>query len=397
MADSWIGNSELVGGLVITGKISANAVRPEIFFPPYDEVIKLYKSGMTTIEELSEICGFSVVSTLLEAEHNVNGSLSKLDFVKTLERSYATYSAGDELEKLGKKMKKGEQVDLSKLTTIAAKVERTETSLTPASQVVPREMPFIECGYKPIDEHLGGIALAGVTLIGAYVKVGKTSLAIRMQKDFLTRYPDKKVAFFSLEMLNEEIRMRGDEIDTFTKDELDRWILCDEPNTAEQVINKAASIDDLGLVVIDFADMMIQGEGTEPQYTMLYKTLAMGAKSLRVPIILLAQFSGSYSGGVPRPYHFRWSRLAEALASTVITLWNPDKDNFSYDETILPRVDGEAYICCWLVRGGFRIHREDNPGAIRIPFRGDKGWHPTRSKWFVMRDDKQDKQKWSKR
>ena len=392
MTDSWHETSEMVAGLVISGKLSVNAVRPEMFFPPIDEVIKLYKSGTVGPEELSEICGFSVVSSLMEAASAVNGSASKLDWIRKLEMSYSNYSSGDELEKLGKRMKRGEKVDLSHLNTIAAKSLKGETTLVQASKVTPREMPFIPCGYAPIDEHLGGIALAGVTLIGAYVKVGKTSLAIRLQKSFLTQYPDKKVAFFSLEMLNEEIRMRGSEIADFTEDELERWILCDEPNTAEQVINKAATIEDLGMVVIDFADMMIQGEGTEPQYTMLYKTLAMGAKSLRVPIILLAQFSGSYSGGVPRPYHFRWSRLAEALASTVITLWNPDKDPFASDEDLLPQVEGKSYICCWLVRGGFRIHKEDNPGAIQIPFRGDKGWHPTVSKWFVMRTDKPRKQ-----
>lgn len=395
MADTWRDNSELVGGLVITGRISSNTVRPELFYPPYDEVIKLYKSGTVGPEELSELCGFSVVSTLLEAASTVNGTLSKIDFIKKLESSCNNYASGDELEKLGKKLKRGEHVDLSKLNTIAAKAQTGTTNLVPASKVVPREMPFIKCGYKPIDEHLGGIALAGVTLIGAYVKVGKTSLAIRIQKDFLAHYPDKKVAFFSLEMLNEEIRMRGDEIDKWTEDELDRWILCDEPNSAEQVINKAAAIEDLGLVVIDFADMMIQGEGTEPQYTMLYKTLALGAKSLRVPIILLAQFSGSYSGGVPKPYHFRWSRLAEALASTVITLWNPDKDQFAHDETMLQPVEGNAYICCHMVRGGFRIHQEDNPGAILVPFKGSLGWHKTKSKWFVMKEDRQ-KKRWSK-
>jgi len=250
MADSWRDNSEMVGGLVITGRISSNTVRPELFYPPIDEVIKLYKSGTVGVEELSEMCGFSVVSTLLEAASSVNGTLNKLDWIKKLEISYSKYSNGDELEKLGKRLKKGEDIDLSKLTTIAAKTSKAETSLTPASKVVPKEVPFIKCGYKPIDDHLGGIAMVGITLIGAYFKVGKTSLAIRIQKDFLKEYPNKRVAFFSLEMLNEEIRMRGDEIDEWTEDELGRWILCDEMLTSEQIINKSASIDVLAAIVV---------------------------------------------------------------------------------------------------------------------------------------------------
>ncbi len=392
MTDSWRDTSELVGGLVITGRISSNTVRPELFYPPIDEVIKLYKSGTVGPEELSEMCGWTAISSLMEAAASINGTGSKLDWIKKLELSYANYTSGDELEKLGKKLKKGEQIDFSKLTTIAAKAQTGQSSLVRASDIEPRETPFILSGYKPVDDHLGGHPAVGLLLIGGRPGTGKTTLLIRLVKSFLAQHPDKTVAVFSIEMLAEELRKRADEIVEFTQDELERWIICDEPYTAEQIINKCATIDNLGFVGIDFADMMIIGESNEGKYTELYKNLALGSKSLRVPIALLAQFSGTYSGGVPKPEHFRWTRLAEALAWEIWTIWNPEKDYFAADEDLLPIVDGKAYICVWKIRGGFRIHREDCPGAIQIPYKNDLGWHSTISKWFVMRTDKPKKQ-----
>lgn len=392
MADSWRDNSELVGGLVITGRISSNTVRPEIFCSPIDEVIKLYKSGTVGVEELSEICGFSIVSTLLEAASSVNGTLNKLDWIKKLEMSFSSYTSGDELEKLGKKLKKGEQIDFSKLTTIAAKAQTGQSTLVRASDIEPKGAKFILSGYKPVDDHLLGIPEVGLLLVGGRPGTGKTTLLVRMIKSFLAQHKDKTVATFSIEMLAEEIRKRADEIVEFTQDELERWIICDEPYTAEQIINKAATIDNLGFIGIDFADMMIIGESNESKYTELYKSLALGAKSLRVPIMLLAQFSGSYTGGVPKPEHFRWTRLAEALAWEIWTIWNPDKDYFADDEDLLPAVEGKSYICVWKIRGGYRLHMEDNPGAIQIPYKNDLGWHPTTSKWFVMKVDKPKKQ-----
>jgi hypothetical protein len=113
-----------------------------------------------------------------------------------------------------------------------------------------------------------------------------------------------------------------------------------------------------------------------------------GAKQLHCPIVALAQLSGNYQGGVPRPQYLRYTRLAEALAWQIIMLYNPSEDYFAddTDSDLLPIVDGFGYAICWKVRGGFRKHKGESPGAISIPFKGSKGWHPKdEGRWFSLR------------
>ena len=69
-------------------------------------------------------------------------------------------------------------------------------------------------------------------------------------------------------------------------------------------------------------------------------------------------------------------------------LYNPNTDWHKVEgdmEDALPTIDDHAYNIIWKVRGGFRKHLEDCPGAILIPFRGDKGWHPTKGRWVSLK------------
>jgi hypothetical protein len=142
------------------------------------------------------------------------------------------------------------------------------------------------------------------------------------------------------------------------------------------------------MMVIDFADLIIEGETGVASMSDMYLALMMGAKKLRVPIFLLSQLSGGYKGGIPRPNHLRWTRLAEALAYMVLMVYNPSIDYFAESESdMIPIVQDRAYIVAWKCRGGFRKHMKDNPGAIQIPFRGKHGWDYThKGSWFRLKD-----------
>lgn len=403
MATNWKDASEIVMGLILKNELSENAVRPDILYPPYDGVMRAIKRGNWTIESLIEICGVGPISAALESINHLNGTRTSVDWIRVLEMSNATYVAGSELEQIAKKLMKNDNVDLSKLHVIAQKAQAGEGKLTSAASVVAREVPFILSGYAPLDREMGGIPEVGLITVGGATKSGKTSWIIRVIFDFLKQHPDKYICFFSIEMLKEELKMRMKEVEPncervdeetgeIIQDErLSRILIQDGPTTPEQIASIASQVDNLGAVVIDFADLMIQGEASESKYASMYVTLMLAAKSLHCPIFLLAQFNRQYTGNLPRPNFLRYTGLAEALSWMLITLWNPE---ISYhvgdddDEDMeLPILEGHAYIIVWLCRGGFRLHPNDSPGAIAVPFNGRRGWHPNRGSWYSLRKD----------
>jgi len=212
----------------------------------------------------------------------------------------------------------------------------------------------------------------------------------KLCQKFAEHHTDKKVAVFTIEMVSSELKMRFNEVGKISEDVEDRILLNDFPVSADELVNKAATIDNLGLICVDFIDMMIR-ENSEAEYSKAYLTLANASKRLRCPIIVIAQLV-KYSGGLPKKKHLRYSRMAEAFPSMILmlydpsTAWSSDEDK---EDTVLPIVNGRAYILCWKVRGGFRNHLDESPGAIQMTFRGDKGWggDEKNSRWFSLRKE----------
>ena len=102
MGTSWADASEIVCGLLLTGKITPNAVREEIFLSPYDDIVKLLKHGTTEIEDIIEQAGLSPVQASLDAVRSLNG-LSKSNWVGILENTASMYSAGEQKKRKKKK------------------------------------------------------------------------------------------------------------------------------------------------------------------------------------------------------------------------------------------------------------------------------------------------------
>jgi len=388
MANSWLDVSEIVAGLILSGRISPHAVRPDLFVPPYDNMIKAIRKGENEPERLIEIIGLSPVQSAHEAVKNMNG-LGDCNWVSILENSALNYDAGTKLEKFSRKLKQGEDVNWTDLAYLSKRaLQEKAKDLVPLSSIESGQVPFVETGWNIFDKHTGGIPEIGLIVIGGIPGVGKTSFSCKMSSKFIQKHKEKTVVFFSLEMVLPEIAARFREIETMTKDEEERLLLCEVPVSPEELLNMAATVDDIGLIVIDFADYMIKGETSESSMSHIYRTLAVGSKELRVPIILLSQLNRS--PGLPKPNHLRWTGLAEALAWMIIMLYDPARDWKSDDveeEYGLQPVKNTAYAIIWKVRGGFRKHIDESPGAILMPFRGDKGWGDKRSKWFSLMKD----------
>lgn len=386
---NWADASEVVTGLILDKRIALNAVRPELFMPPYSDIIKLLNKGDLEVEDIIERVGLSPVQACIDASKNING-LGEKNWVKILENSASNYEAGGKLERFGKKLQQGGEVDWGAVSSIASKaMVGMGGDFVPLGEIEPGEIPFKETGFMPIDTHLGGIPEVGQVIVAAPPGTGKTTFMVGLTGCYARTHSKENVAIFTLEMMQREIALRFKEVMKLDDETMGRIQINDAIITPEEVISKAATITNLGLVCIDFADLLIHGETTESSMAHVYRTFMLGAKQLGCPIILLSQLNRGYTGGIPRPNDIRYTGLAEALAWMILMLYNPGTDWFGEedsDNNDLPIVDDTAYIVCWKVRGGFRKHRDDSPGAIQVGFKGNMGWrHNAEGKWFALK------------
>lgn len=388
MAITWMESSEVTLGLLLEGRLAKNAVCFSNFIAPMDKIVKEIQDNPSwTTEALIEKFGFSPIRAALDAVHGMNGT-GELNWTQILEETALYYDAGRKLEKFGQRLQTGEPVDWGQITYYSRLAQKGQGgNFTPLSEVKKITSPFIPSGWQPWDEHLVGYPMIGTIIVGASSYAGKTTLAVKQASSFVKAHREKNVGFFTLEMAEGELRERFDGVSSdLTDDEKSRILLNEHPVNAEQVIGKAAGIENLGLVIIDYIDYLIKGEITSSAMESVYKTLALGSKELGCPIIILAQLS-NYTGGIPRPYHLRWTRIAEASAWEIVMIFNPNGDWFEDDEAKnagLKMKTNTAYLCCWKVKGGFRNHLEDSPGAIAVPYRPDLGWGD-KSRWFSLK------------
>lgn len=237
------------------------------------------------------------------------------------------------------------------------------------------ETQWKRTGIKFLDYFNGGVPTVGLVNIAGRPKVGKTTLVIEIAVCMAREHPEENFVVFTLEMTNSQFKNRALTIfPDLTEDVLDRILVADKYHTATQSIAVAAGVENLGGVVIDFADLMIMGNVGEQETADLYKVLAHGAKKLNTPIILLSQLSRKYEGGIPRPNMVRYSSLAEALSVMNIMLYVGWNDSFPLmDENTLPVTPGKGWVIRWFSR--FPTRKYPNlPLAIEVDFDGKTGW-----------------------
>lgn len=387
--------SETVMGLVLTKRLVPLAVRTETLVAPYDKMLQhIQKKGISqeTINDLTIEFGPGLINAALDAAKHLNGLGELGDWPKILEETAAMYQAGIMLEKMSRKLQEGQTIDWSKISQLSRATQlKLSDGLVKLSDIEPGEMPFVKLGWKSFDDHVGGVPKVGLVVVGGRPGVGKTWFMVKTVTSYAREHKEKNVAVFSLEMVLSEIadRFKGSGVLEKRRPSAEvqkRIYMCDKMVNADEIIQFCTTIPDLGLVCIDFADLVIKGEANEGTMSILYKTLAAGAKELGCTIILLSQLSRK--SGIPKPSDLRWTGLAEALGWMILMLYDPSTDWTSDEEdkdTSLKVIDGSAYIIVWKIRGGFRLHKEDAPGAICIPFKGKIGWHSSASKWFTLK------------
>ena len=354
MSQDWFSLSEVVTGKVIKGIYSPNAVNAETLASPYDEILVGLKEGKD-LTTLATQHGHQPIKTALDAAEAVgeSDSVTGVDWIRMLERAAALARAGKQLERKVKHMARGEDVDIARVLGILKELEDERLDFVGMDKVEPDDDSWVPSYYAPWDKHIGGLPKAGLVLIGAPPGIGKSSLVLRVLVN--CAHEGKRVAFYSMEMTLGQVARRLLDLEAkLTKRTRANILASENVETVDEVYAKVARLKaahpDLYCVGIDFADLMIDDEQSEQVMGHIYKTLAVLAKRLKMPVILLSQLSRRYEGGLPRMSHYRYSGLAEAMASLGLLLWNPQNLFVDMGQgkkgNPLEFIEGAAYIIC---------------------------------------------------
>jgi len=225
----------------------------------------------------------------------------------------------------------------------------------------------LSSGISTLDKVITGLNRTDLIILAARPGMGKTSFALNIARN-VAMHERKKVAFFSLEMTREQLVQRllasegsikGEKLRTgeLTDDEWVRLIqaadvLMDAPVYVDEAGNitvtemkaKLRRLNDVGLVVIDYLQLMRSGgrnEGNRVQeVSEITRNLKIMAKELNVPVICLSQLSRATEdktrkGHRPNLSDLRDSGSIEQDADIVLFLYREDyyaKDEEAQDD-----------------------------------------------------------------
>ena len=182
-------------------------------------------------------------------------------------------------------------------------------------------MPGIPTGFSDLDYYITGLNKSDLILLAARPGMGKTSFALNIALN-VAKSTQKTVAVFSLEMSREQLAMRllsseacveNNRLKTGSLRETD-WEkiagaatilnkvdirIDDNPMLSVADMNaKCRRLDNLGLVVIDYLQLMTSaggksggGESRQQVVSDMSRMLKIMAKELNIPVICLSQLS----------------------------------------------------------------------------------------------------------
>ena len=222
----------------------------------------------------------------------------------------------------------------------------------------------LSTGLHDLDRKINGLNKSDLLLIAARPGMGKTSLALNIAL-YVAKTTEKTVAFFSLEMSREQLATRllsnesfvdNQKLTTGKLDEEDWGKLSlassalsqtdirvdDNPAiTVAEMNAKCRRLDNLGLVVIDYLQLMTaaapgkSGENRVTVVSEISRALKIMAKELNVPVICLSQLSRANESRTdkrPMLSDLRESGAIEQDADSVMFIYRDDYYNENSEE-----------------------------------------------------------------
>ena len=283
-------------------------------------------------------------------------------------------TASEMLESAEKKiyaLRKGERNDsLEHIGTVLHKVFDRLTELSQSDSLIPG----LSTGLRDLDTKINGLNKSDLLLVAARPAMGKSTFSLNLALNVAKKY-NKTVAIFNLEMSREQLVMRLMACESFVelgklvtgKLNEDEWgKLCmasaalsqtdlrvdDNPSvTVAEMSAKLRRLDNLGLVVIDYLQLM-NGSGfskaSENRVQVvgeISRSLKIMAKELNVPVICLSQLSRAVESRTdkrPIMSDLRESGAIEQDADIIMFLYrdeyyNPNSEDKGVAECIVAK------------------------------------------------------------
>ena len=219
-------------------------------------------------------------------------------------------------------LRKGERGDsLEHIGTVLHKVFDRLTELSQSDSMIPG----MSTGLTDLDTKINGLNNSDLVLVAARPAMGKSAFALNLAVNVAKKYK-KTVAVFNLEMSREQLALRllasegfldMQKLSTGKLSEEEWGKLCmassalsqtdiridDNPTVTVADINaKCRRLDNLGLVVIDYLQLMTgsgYGKNSDNRVALIgeiSRSLKIMAKELNVPVICLSQLSRAVEG-----------------------------------------------------------------------------------------------------
>ena len=215
-------------------------------------------------------------------------------------------------------LRKGERGDsLEHIGTVMHKVFDRLTELSQSDSAIPG----LSTGLRDLDTKINGLNNSDLVLVAARPAMGKSAFALNLGVNVAKKYK-KTVAIFNLEMSREQLALRLLASEGFlemqklatgklSEEEWNKLCMAsaalsqtdiridDNPSiTVADISAKCRRLDNLGLVVIDYLQLMNGSgygkSGGENRVTVvgeISRALKIMAKELNVPVICLSQLS----------------------------------------------------------------------------------------------------------
>ena len=236
-------------------------------------------------------------------------------------------------------------------------------------QASGQAFPGISTGLTDLDRKITGLNNSDLIILAARPGMGKTALALNIASE-AGKYSGKSVAVFSLEMSREQLGMRMISTECLVDNKAlltgringeDQWnrvamavaalsqtkiYIDDDATLSVADINaKCRRIKDLGLVVIDYLQLMTSAGGTQRSgdnrqqiVSDMSRSLKLMAKELNVPVMCLSQLSRANESRAqhkPMLSDLRESGAIEQDADIVMFIY---RESYYDDDTENPNI-----------------------------------------------------------